>query len=156
MTTDTLEFGIRHLGGPLDVQQIFELYEGRRVTYEVAQHVLEGQIATRGWSCRVACVGDKVIGFISYLCRKHAFDIQSIGVHPDYRRRGVATALLETVLRKLDDRRSGITCGVPDDLVEMHLFLRSAGFVAYTIIRREDEDDLYMFSYLDAAKEVAA
>ena len=52
--------------------------------------------------CFVAIDGDEPVGFV--LCWTSSF-VKDVVVHPDWRRRGVASAMLLTALRSLADRR---------------------------------------------------
>ncbi len=50
---------------------------------------------------KVAALGEDVVG---YVCTKQVADeghILNLAVHPDYRRRGIATALVENILEEL-------------------------------------------------------
>lgn len=53
----------------------------------------------------VALDGDEVVGLLDVSVDGPAATIESIGVHPDHCRQGIATALLERALDELGERR---------------------------------------------------
>lgn len=82
----------------------------------------------------VACDGDQVIGFMIYAVCKGRIEVQHFAVDPDRRRRGVGTAMINKMKSKLSmTRRATIIFGCPDQLLDVHLFLQSQGFVAVKI-----------------------
>ena len=53
---------------------------------------------------RVALFEGKVIGYVCADYRLHESYVLTLAVHPDYRRRGVATVLMDEAIRELKER----------------------------------------------------
>jgi len=72
---------------------------------------------------RVAVVDNEIAG---YLCAEHVLDeghVLDLAVHPDYRRMGIATALVEHVLEELKERACGF----------LYLEVRASNYLAKRI-----------------------
>lgn len=103
---------------------------------------MPGRVYVAKTQCR------KLVGYLIFVyCREiRAFDIRQIGVHPDYRRRGVATQLLES-LRRLQSKKPGGVIGhlVPAGQVVLQDWLRARGFTLAHVTRGHfnNEDGFY-------------
>ena len=95
--------------------------------------------------------GDKVIGFMIYDLYKTKICIQKIAVHSSYRRAGVGTQMVESLIGKLSShRRAHIIMNVRETNLDAQLFFQSVGFRA-TAVRRQFYDDsgedAFVFEY---------
>ena len=90
---------------------------------------------------------NKIVGYIIF---NDDLEIIRLGVHPDYRRQGIGTELLNTIKNKLKPKRDKLTIHVPDYAKDGHLFLASQGCVAADVIRnhfRKSHSDSYEFVF---------
>jgi len=90
-----------------------------------------------------------VVGMVIYRVRPRHLRILQLGVHPDWRRQGVATQLWQRVLSKLHpERRSRLVVVVPEQCVDVQLFLRQQKVRALELLCNRDtgQDDIY-FEY---------
>ena len=94
---------------------------------------------------------DEILGFMIYEQYKNRLHILNLGVHPEYRRKGIGTAMVNEVKRKLSgQRRNRILIDVRESNLVGQLFLKSQGFRATSILRNfyEDTDeDTYLMQY---------
>ena len=91
-----------------------------------------------------------VIGYVIYELHKRRLTIKNIAVHPDARRCGVGSAIVERLVHKLDiARRNSIDLVVRDHNLSAHLFWKSNGFVATDYYREwfDDGQDGIRFEY---------
>jgi [ribosomal protein S18]-alanine N-acetyltransferase len=80
----------------------------------------------------------KVLGYMIYELWKDFIHLVRFGVHPRHRRKGIGASLIHKLISKLSlHRRDWITVHVPEDNLNMQLFLRSLGFKAIGILRQE-------------------
>jgi ribosomal-protein-alanine N-acetyltransferase len=103
------------------------------------------------------CIGtvaerdEHVMGYIVYELHWDSLHILKMAVHPDYRRRGVGTQLVQKVISKLENtRRNRVALEVPESNLEAQLFFRSCGFRATRVLRAfysDTEEDAYHFEY---------
>lgn len=88
---------------------------------------------------RVAQFGEQIVGFLQYeIPSRHHLYIGGLATHPDFRRQGIARALLDHLLSQIDqsepsESKSVSTVTSPDNL-EMLSLLLSRGFVVRTIM----------------------
>ena len=54
----------------------------------------------------VALDGERVVGYIGSQSSADETDVMNVAVHPDYRRRGIAESLIESLIRELKNRGS--------------------------------------------------
>ena len=54
----------------------------------------------------VALDGERVVGYIGSQSSADETDVMNVAVHPDYRRRGIAESLIESLVRELKNRGS--------------------------------------------------
>lgn len=81
---------------------------------------------------------EQVIGQVIYELHKNRLHIVNFGVDPEYRRRTVASQMIEKLRSKLSTQRQNrITLCVPETALGMQLFLKRCGFRAVGI----DEDE---------------
>lgn len=104
----------------------------------------------------VAEVGDTIVGYMMYELRKHSLEVLNFAVHPDSRRHGVGTQMIDKLIGKLSAQRRSRVCFVlPDDSLAGHLFLRARGFKAVSIARGfwDDGQDGYRFVHRVKSEE---
>ncbi len=87
-----------------------------------------------------------IIGFLIYQLDREAHEVllKSIAVAPDWRRRGVAASMIQSLDRKLAQGYDRVTVLVPEGNLPLQLLLRSLGFRAVRVLRRwYDDEDAY-------------
>lgn len=98
---------------------------------------------------------EKILGFAIYDLEKDLIDIVRFAVHPEHRRQGIGTALLDKLISKLNPlRRCFLRQTVSEDNLNGQLFLKARGLKAESISRNEFIDpysgdglDGYVFKY---------
>jgi len=103
------------------------------------------------------CIGmvaehdERVIGFMIYELHKNRLHILNFAVHPEFRRRGVATSMVRKLIGKLSpQRRNRILLEIRETNLSAQLFFREAGFRAISVLREFYEDtpeDAYLMQY---------
>jgi ribosomal protein S18 acetylase RimI-like enzyme len=94
----------------------------------------------------------ETVGFMFYLLWPHTVEVVRLAVHPSWRRQGVASALVGALKGKLStQRRQVLAMDVPDANLGAHLFLRSQGFRAISVLAQAGSEYLYRFVYLGGA-----
>jgi GNAT superfamily N-acetyltransferase len=85
-----------------------------------------------------------VVGFVIFRTVRKAIHILNIGVHPDFRRRKIGTALLNAVKMAMrPERKTSIKIEVEDVLLPVHLFLKKNHFQATPVKRTP----MYLFEF---------
>jgi ribosomal-protein-alanine N-acetyltransferase len=101
----------------------------------------------------IGCVYDvdqEIRGYMLYELQPGSLNIDNIAVHPDYRRQGIATALVQRLKDKLSqDRRTHITTMVSEHNTAAQLWLRACGFRCIRVHRAHfgQSHDGYEFVY---------
>jgi len=103
------------------------------------------------------CIGmvaehrEHVVGFLVYELLNSRLHLLNMAVHPDYRRRGIGTQLVQKIVSKLSQhRRDRITIAVRESNLPAQLFFRACGFRATRVLRRhfpDTDEDAYWFEY---------
>lgn len=103
------------------------------------------------------CIGavyernDQILAFMVYKLSKGKLTLLNFAVHPEFRRQGIGTQMIEKLRMKLSlQRRQMIDLHVSDDNLTMQLFLRKVGFKAKRIEPhhyKEHQKDAYYFNY---------
>ncbi len=76
-----------------------------------------------------------VVGFMVYELRPTSLAILNLGVHPDYRLRGVGSQMVDQLASKLSSHsRTHITVLVRETNLPAQLFFRSRGFLAVQVL----------------------
>lgn len=84
----------------------------------------------------------RVVGFVLYELQENRLRIDRMAIHPDFRRTGYATAIIDRLKGKLSQqRRQVLFVDVSDRDLTAHLFLKSCGLRA--VVRGE----CYRFTY---------
>jgi ribosomal protein S18 acetylase RimI-like enzyme len=83
----------------------------------------------------VAEVGDVIAGHFIYQMHRIHLQLLTFAVHPDWQRRGVGRAMMDTLKKKLGQHRRGIAISIPEVPVSACLFLRNQGFRCTRLLR---------------------
>jgi ribosomal-protein-alanine N-acetyltransferase len=107
--------------------------------WSLAMFVLELSKST-GW-CLAAERGETLVGYL--VCSRYdtVWHIMNVAVDPDQRRRGVATALLEGLIERLNDKRARFTLEVRESNVAAIALYERYGFRAAGRRRRYYQDN---------------
>lgn len=99
----------------------------------------------------VAEYDERVVGFMIYELHKNRLHILNFAVRPEFRRRGVATAMVKKLIGKLSQqRRNRILLEIRETNLGAQLFFRDSGFRAISVLRDFYEDtteDAYLMQY---------
>lgn len=102
----------------------------------------------------VAEVGDTIVGEMIYELNKHAIDILTFAVHPDFRGLGFGSQMMNKLKHKLwKQRRSTLRYIASEWNEDAHLFLRACGFEAVAVAKDwyshpwHGDEDGYVFEY---------
>lgn len=116
------------------------------------------QITDRGWVAIVAEVNDRIIGYACYFYMVEECRLANIAVDPAYRRKSVASKLLEAILSTVQE--SGCEClllEVRPSNVEARAFYERFGFTLLyrkpNYYRHPVEDALVLVRCLNDGKE---
>jgi ribosomal-protein-alanine N-acetyltransferase len=82
----------------------------------------------------LAEIGKEVVGYIVYRVEGEQIFVLSMAVMPRYRRNGIGTMLITTILPKMKNRKK-IRAIVSDQILDAHLFLKNLGFKALKVKR---------------------
>jgi ribosomal-protein-alanine N-acetyltransferase len=108
---------------------------------------------------RVAEIGERIVGFVSYELRKTRLHLLNVAVHPDFRLRGVGRALIELPIRRLTPtRRNRLTLEIRERNLGAQLFFSRMGFRCTAQLHDFYDDapeDAYLFEYRIGAAEPA-
>jgi len=107
------------------------------------------------------CVGvvveyqSEIIGYLIYEAQEKSIDISNIAVHPQFRRKGVASQMVARLAcRLIHGARRALTLSVRESNLAAQLFFRSLGFKAVSIKRanQEMDEDSYVMQYKHHAR----
>lgn len=108
----------------------------------------------------VAEIEGRVVGFVIYELHATRLHVLNLAVDHSVRRRGVGTALLAYLVRKLNaTRRVRITADVRETNLPAQLFLQNVGFRAVNVLRSfyfDTDEDAYRFVRRMTEEEAAA
>jgi len=92
----------------------------------------------------------RVVGFMIYELHENRLHILTFAVHPELRRQGVGTAMVNKLIGKLSYRLASILLETREANLTSQLFFRACGFRAVRILRDFYEDtteDGYLMQY---------
>jgi ribosomal-protein-alanine N-acetyltransferase len=98
--------GLNHLGGIEEIE---------RAAYQTpwSRTMFASELAKPSSICLGAFEGDQLVGYVINSRYVDAWHVMNVAVHPDYRRRGLATRLLEALFEMTkNDGRRGYTLEV--------------------------------------------
>ncbi len=103
------------------------------------------------------CIGmvadnqDEVLGFMVYELYRSRIHLVNLAVHPDRRREGIGSAMINKLISKLGStRRSRISLEVRETNIHAQFFFRALGFKAIGLLKNFYEDtpeDAYMMQF---------
>lgn len=116
------------------------------------------QITESGWGALTAEANDLVVGYACYYIVADEAHLTNIAVDPDYRRKSVASKLLERILQVAQDNRcEHLLLEVRVGNIEAREFYKRHGFTMLhrrpKYYRHPVEDALVMVRYLGKDKE---
>ena len=93
-----------------------------------------------------------VIGFMIYELHQHDYRITKLAIHPDARRVGIGSDMLQELIQRAESavNRSVIRVNVRETNLNVQLFLRSNGFQCESMDREfysDTNEDSLFFSY---------
>ena len=100
---------------PLQLRDLngVEAIEKRAYPTPWSRSMFASELAKPSSLCMGAFEGDRLIGYLIISRYVDAWHVMNVAVDPDYRRRGIATTLLERLFeRTADDERRGYTLEV--------------------------------------------
>jgi ribosomal-protein-alanine N-acetyltransferase len=124
-------------------------------SHAMAESVLMNILRQKNSIGIVAESSEKILGFAIYDLKEDSIDIVRFAVHPEHRRQGIGTALLDKLISKLHpSRRCFLRQTVSEDNLNGQLFLKARGLKVESISRNEfidpysgDSLDGYVFRY---------
>lgn len=98
-----------------------------------------------GYGGHVITEINKPVGSVMYRLHKKVLNITNLVIHQDYRRRGLATLLLERLANCKNWQEMSVF--VRDSNLDAHLFFKHSGFEAMNVEQNyfSDGDDAYHF-----------
>lgn len=99
---------------------------------------------------RVAEFDERVVGYVVYELHRNFLHITNLAVHPEFRRRRVAAAIMAIMRGHLSlQRRTRIACLIRDKNHEAQAFFRQQGFRATGLLRgyHPGSEDAWEFCY---------
>jgi len=109
------------------------------------------------------CIGmvaehnERVIGFMIYELHRNRLHVLNFAVHPDFRRKGIGSQMMNKLVAKLSpQRRTRIQLEVRETNLPAQLFFRGLNFRAISLLRDFYEDspeDAYLMQFRCKANE---
>jgi len=137
-----------------DVPEVLEI-EGLSFEFPWIESDFTEELQNRNSIGMVVESEDKVVAYMIYRLHKNKLEVVNFAVHPENRRSGIGSKMMNKLINKLtSQRRSSIEVECDDAKTGMHLFLRSKGFRCSKIRRNVFVDsegikrDNYQFEFL--------
>lgn len=134
-----------------DMPQVLEIESARPASPWMEDEFLK-VLRQRNCIGMVAEADERIVGFMIYELNKYRLQILNFAVHPDFRRRSVASQMAAKLIGKLSSqRRTKISLHVRESNLTAQLFFRSLGFKAMEIAHDHFEDtgeDAYLMNYV--------
>ena len=100
---------------------------------------------------RVAEIGERIVGFVSWELHKTRLHLLTVAVHPDFRLRGAGRALIALPIRRLTPtRRNRLTLEIRERNLGAQLFFCRMGFRCTSVLHdfyNDSPEDAYLFEY---------
>lgn len=111
--------------------------------------------------CKGLLVEDNnnIVGYVFFEIKNTSYQLLSLAVAPNARRRGLGALMLGSLIDSLNDVRKEISCVVRESNLCAQLFLRSMGFRAQWTLRgfyRDSNEDAYKMSFQTEEWAIAA
>lgn len=133
-----------------DMAEVIDI-EGRSFEFSWCEEDFIRCLRQRNCIGMVAEHHERVLGFMIYELHKNRLHVLNFAVHPDYRRRGVGSQMIQKLSGKLGlGRRNRIMLEVRETNLDAQLFFRELGFRAISLLRDFYEDtteDAYLMQY---------
>ena len=101
---------------------------------EVSEEMLIKDLRSPHCIGKILEIGEEVVGYMIYKLFPRNFQITRLVTHPSWRRCGVATRLITHLKSYKQAKRSTIVfLDVPEDCLDLHLFLRSQDFLCHQV-----------------------
>lgn len=99
---------------------------------------------------------NKILGYAIYEITKTRINILNILVDAKNRKKGIGKMLIHRIMSKILKRRRKIAIHVPDNNLDIQLFLKNCGFVATEIIKNyyRNSEDAYLMEYYASKEEM--
>lgn len=96
----------------------------------------------------VAEKNESIVGYLIYQSKMKNFLCSRLAVHPEYRRTGVGSEILNSIIfRMKKNKRNRINFLINEYNLEAQLFLKSKNFKAVEILKNNNtKEDLYLMS----------
>jgi ribosomal-protein-alanine N-acetyltransferase len=134
-----------------DMPQVLEIESTRQLSPWMEDDFLR-VLRQRNCIGMVAESDDRIVGYMIYELNKYKLQILNFAVHPEHRRRSIASQMAAKLIGKLSShRRTKITLSVRESNLSAQLFFRSCGFKAMEIAHDHFEDtceDAYVMHYV--------
>lgn len=106
----------------------------------------------RGCLALVAEYQELIVGYVICETHRNSIYLESIAIHPDYRRQRVGSQILERIIDKLSATRPCLTTDVRETNLEAQLFFSKVGLKAVKIQPKffDNGEDAYAFVYTKA------
>ena len=99
----------------------------------------------------VAEYDERVVGFMIYELHKNRLHVLNFAVRPEFRRRGVGTAMMRKLIGKLSEqRRNRILLEIRETNLDAQIFFRECNFRAISVLRdfyEDNPEDAYLMQY---------
>lgn len=142
-----------------DMPEVLNI-ESRSFDYPWTEQDFLNCLRQRNCIAHVAEYEDQILGFVVYKLSKSKITILNLATHPEFRRRGVASRIIQKMKNKLcQQRRRNLDLHVSDDNLSMQLFLKQMGFLAKHIepcFYKDHKKDAYYFNYSVVEEQEAA
>ena len=124
-----------------DVEWVMEI-ERASFPYPWSETFFHQELKASCARALLAVAGEQAIGYVIYWLVSGEIDIHNLAVHPGYRRRGVARALLRSVIGDARERRAGrITLEVRKSNAAAQKLYQAVGFVEQGVRKGYYSDD---------------
>lgn len=113
---------------PQDLEEVLAIEQGS-FTDPFSRGLFESELAQEKASLLVALDGKRIVGYIDYWFVLDELHVINLAVHPDARRRGVATGLMDEMIRRSKGAET-VFLEVRESSVAARRFYEKGGFEA--------------------------
>lgn len=133
-----------------NIADLVEILEVERQSFPDCMSDQEFQDTMDNGVVLVAESGGLVVGYLIYFLSDEVILLESIAVHPSFRRQGHGGALMSLVKNLAVKKNVAVRTLVRDSNLAAHEFLRGMGLRAVKVLRNQYEDssdDTYVFEF---------